>query len=146
MESLHYDFLSISNDKEILNIIGNEEIYYSNKVLKISSSFSLRQERTLILTSSSIFIFQNKKLKRKLNYEEIRGISFSNQSNELVIHGITDYDLHFLHQDQSLIIFIIIKCYENIIKKPLILCEVSEKSLKSYCTTKKDKKKRSKSF
>ena len=141
MESLHYDFLSISNDKEILNIIGNEEIYYSNKVLKISSSFSLRQERTLILTSSSIFIFQNKKLKRKLNYEEIRGISFSNQSNELVIHGITDYDLHFLHQDQSLIIFIIIKCYENILKKPLILCEVSEKSLKSYCTTKKDKKK-----
>ena len=141
MESLHYDLLSIYNDKEILNIIGNEKIYYSNKVLKISSSFSLRQERTLILTSSSIFIFQNKKLKRKLKYEEIRGISFSNQSNELVIHGETSYDLHFLHQDQSLIIFIIIKCYENILKKPLILCEVSEKSLKSYCTTKKDKKK-----
>lgn len=140
MESLHYDILSISNDKDILNIIDNEEVYYSNKVSKISSSFSLKQERTLILTSSSIFVFQNKKLKRKLKYEEIRGISFSNQSKEFVIHGETDYDLHFLHQDQTLIIYIIIKCYENALKKPLTLCEVSEKSLKSYATTKKDKK------
>lgn len=140
MESLHYDLLSISNDKEILNIIGNEEIYYSNKVTKISGSFSLKQERTLILTSNSIFVFQNKKLKRKLKYEEIHGISFSNQSNEFVIHGETDNDMHFLHQDQTLIIFIIIKCYENSLKKTLILCEISEKSLKSYVTTKKDKK------
>ena len=139
MESLHYDNLHFSDDKDILNIINNEIIYYSNKITKISS-FSLKQDRIIIITNKSIYIFQNKKLKKNLKYENIRGITFSNQSNEFIIHGKTDYDFHFLHQDQTLIIYLIIKCYENELKNPLILCEINEKSLKSYVTTKKDKK------
>ena len=41
------------------------------------------------------------------------------------------------------IIYIIAKCYEKLLNKPIILCEVKDKSLKQYVTTKKDKKKNS---
>ena len=140
MESKSYDLLFFSGDKEISHIIGEEAIYYTNKIIKISS-FSIKQERNIILTNEAIYILQNKKFKRKMKYEDVHGISFSKISNEFIIHGEKEYDLHFLHQDKETIIYIIIKCYETVVKKPLILCEIDEKNLKSYVTTKKDKKK-----
>ena len=139
MESKSYDLLFFSGDKEISHIIGEEAIYYTNKIIKISS-FSIKQERNIILTNEAIYILQNKKYKRKMKYGDVHGISFSTISNEFIIHGEKEYDLHFLHQDKETIIYIIIKCYETVVKKPLILCEIDEKNLKSYVTTKKDKK------
>jgi serum/glucocorticoid-regulated kinase 2 len=140
MESSNYDLLFFSNDKEIIKIIGNEHIVYSDKITKISS-FSIRQERNLVLTNESMYIFQNKKFKRQLKYEDICGITFSNISNDFVVHGAKEYDLHFSHSEKFLIIYIIIKCYENKLKKPLTICEIEEKNLKAYITSKKDKKK-----
>ena len=140
MESKSFDFLFFAKDKEILNIIGEETIFYSNKIYKISS-FSIKQERNLILTNESIYLLQNKKFKRKIKYEDIHGISFSKSSNEFIVHGEKEFDLHCYFHDKHTIIYIIIKCYENIVKRPLIICEIDEKNLKSYVTTKKDKKK-----
>ena len=144
MEPLSHDFLFYESDKEISNIIGNETIFYSNKISKISS-YNIKQDRNILITNESIYVFQNKKFKNKMKYEDIRGISFSNLSNEFIIHGEKEYDLHFFHQDKEIIIYIIIKCYEKNLKKPLILCEINEKNLKAYVTTKKDKKKDSNS-
>ena len=135
-----FDILFFAKDKEISNIIGDETILYSNKIYKISS-FSIKQERNLILTNESIYLLQSKKFKRKMKYEDIHGISFAKHTNEFIVHGEKEYDLHFFHQDKHTIIYIIIKCYDKIIKKPLIICEIDEKNLKAYVTTKKDKKK-----
>ena len=140
MESFGQDYLFFKEDKEILNIIGSENIIYSNKIHKISS-FSRKQDRNLILTNESIYIFQNKKFKRKMIYQDVKGITFSNISQDFIIHGEKEYDIYISHPDKITIIYIVIKCYENILKKPLIICEVDEKSLKSYVTSKKDKKK-----
>ena len=140
MDNLSNDYLFYTGDKEIINIIGNETIYYSNKIFKISS-FSMKQERNMVLTNDSIYLLQNKKLKRKMKYEDLLGITFSNVSNEFILHGEKEYDMHFSHQEKETIIYIIVKCYENIMKKPLIICEIDEKSLKAYVTSKKDKKK-----
>ena len=76
-----------------------------------------------------------------MKYEEMLGITFSNISNEFVVHADKGYDFHFISQEKMIIIYIIAKCYEQLLKKPIILCEVKEKSLKQYVTTKKDKKK-----
>jgi hypothetical protein len=138
-----YDFLNFHNDKEILKQIGSETIIYTNKIHKISSSFSIKHERNLMLTNESIYVFHNKKFKRKLKYEDIKGITFSTMSNDFIIHGIKEYDIHFSHPDKIAIIYVIIIYYEKITKKPLILCEDDEKKkkLSAYVTTKKDKKK-----
>ena len=134
------DYLFYTGDKEIMSIIGTETIYYSRKISKISS-FSIKQDRNLLITDESVYLLQNKKLKKKMKYEEIHGITFSNVSNEFIIHGETEYDLHFFIPDKETIIYYIIKFYEKNLKKPLLLCEIDEKSLKSYVTSKKDKKK-----
>lgn len=145
MESHDYevDYLMLHNDKEILTVIGQEIIKYSNKILKVSPSFSIRHERTLIITNGSIYIFQNKKCKRKMKYEDIIGITYSTFSNDFIIHGKTDYDIQLSHPDKIIIIYIMLKYYEQAIKKPLILCEDDEKKkkLSAYLTSKKDKKK-----
>ena len=140
MDVISNDYLFFTGDKEIMSIIGSETIYYSGKISKISS-FSIKQDRNLLITDESVYLLQNKKLKRKMKYEEIHGITFSNVSNEFIIHGETEYDLHISNQDKETIIYYIIKFYEKNLKKPLILCESDEKSLKSYVTSKKDKKK-----
>lgn len=140
MESNYQDSLCWGNDNEIQKIIGNEKIYFSNKVSKFSS-FSMKQDRNLVLTNKCLYNFQNKKLKRQMKYEEMLGITFSNQSNEFVVHANQGYDFHFISPEKITIIYIIAKFYGTIMNKAIILCEVNEKSLKQYVTTKKDKKK-----
>ena len=140
MESNFQDTLCWSNDNEIQKIIGNEKIYFSNKVSKFSS-FSMKQDRNLVLTNKCLYNFQNKKIKRQMKYEEMLGITFSNQSNEFVIHANQGYDFHFVSPDKITIVYLIAKFYEKLMNKAIILCEVREKSLKQYVTTKKDKKK-----
>lgn len=140
MEASFQDFLGWSTDKEVLKVIGNETLYFSGKVHKFNS-FSIKQERNLVLTDKCLYNFHNKKIKRQMKYEEMLGITFSNLSNEFVVHANKVYDFHFLSTDRTIIIYIIAKCYEKILNKPIILCEVKEKSLKQYVTTKKDKKK-----
>ena len=142
MEPNFEDRLGWAIDGDILKIIGDEIIYYSNKILKYNS-FSMKQERSFLLTNKCLYNILNKKVKRAMKYEEMLGITFSNQSNEFIIHANLGYDFHFISADKILIIFIISKCYENLTKKPIILCEVKEKSLKSYVTTKKDKRRNS---
>ena len=142
MEPNFEDRLGWAMDEDILKIIGDEIIYYSNKILKYNS-FSMKQERSFLLTNKCLYNILNKKVKRQMKYEEMLGITFSNQSNEFIIHANLGYDFHFISPDKILIIFIISKCYENLIKKPIILCEVKEKSLKSYVTTKRDKRRNS---
>ena len=140
MEPGFEDSLGWCNDEEISKIIGNEKIYYSNKVQKYNS-YSIKQERSLLLTNKCIYNIVNKKVKRQMKYEEMRGISFSSLSNEFIFHANQGYDIHFLSPDKILIIYIIAKLYEELLKKPIILCEIKEKSLKAYVTSKTDKKK-----
>ena len=140
MKANFQDYLGWMADPEILKVIEDETIYYSNKVQKYNS-FNIKQDRNLLLTNNSIYNFQNKKMKRHMKYEELLGITFSNQSNEFVVHANKGYDFHFGSQEKMIIIYIIAKRYEDILKKPIILCEVKDKSLKHYVTTKKDKKK-----
>ena len=140
MEPGFEDRLGWCKDEEISKIIGNEKIYYSNKVQKYNS-YSLKQERSLLLTNKCIYNIVSKKVKRQMKYEEMRGISFSNLSNEFIFHANQGYDIHYISSDKILIIYIIAKLYEELLKKPIILCEIKDKSLKAYVTSKADKKK-----
>ena len=141
MEKSDYDFLNLSNDKEILKLIKDEVLYYSNKLQKINH-FNISQERILVLTNEGLYILQKKKLNRKIKYNEIVGITFTNLSQEFIVHNFDiDYDYYFQSSEKNLIICIIAKFYQNQTDLKLKICEVEEKSLKNYVTGKKEKKK-----
>ena len=141
MEGLVYDNLNWAKDKEILSIINKEILYYSNKVTKINH-YGISQERYLVLTDEALYNFHKKKLKRKIKYDQIRGVTFSRQSLELVIHGNDDeYDYQYQSNERNLLLCFIARFYEEQIHQPLKISEVNDKSLKNYVTGKKEKKK-----
>jgi len=49
------DKLNFINDNEIKAMLGHEQIYYSDKIIKIRQGlFSSNQERTIIITDEAI--------------------------------------------------------------------------------------------
>ena len=134
------DFLNFSKEPEVITAINSEKILYSNKIQKMPS-FLLKTERNIVITESAIYTFQNKKLKKTLKYDDIKALTFSSLSNELIIHRKEQYDFYYLCTDKIKLICAIIKAYEKNMKTPIVLCEIKEKSLKSYATSKKEKKK-----
>ena len=144
MEVYVYDNLNWAKDKDILTKINNKEIlYYSNKIIKINH-FNISQERILVLTDEALYNFQKKNLKRRIKYNQIRGITYSKLCKEFVVHGSDDeYDYLFQSSDRNLLISLIAKFYQEQTNGQILkICEVNEKTLKNYVTGKKDKKKR----
>ncbi len=143
MEIYVYDYLNLAKDKEILSSINSKEIlYYSGKIMK-TNHFNMSQERSLVLTDEALYNFQKKKLKRRIRYNQIRGITYTELSNDFVVHGNDDeYDYLFQSSDRNLLISLIAKFYpEQNNGQSLKICLVKEKTLKNYVTGKKEKKK-----
>ena len=136
-----HDLLNIKEDNMILGVLKNEKVYYSNVITKINH-YGLSQERSIILTDVALYNMKKKELKRRIPYKEILGITFSNMTNEFVIHGNnSQYDYHYNSQDKNLIISLIIFFYDEENSSQIKLCEVPEKSLKNFVTRKKEKQK-----
>ena len=55
------DYLNFKNEKSLSSIIGDEELLFSDKVIKINR-YSLSQERNIIITNKAIY-----NLKKKCN-------------------------------------------------------------------------------
>ena len=133
------DMLNWSNDKEILNIIEGEKLYYCDAITKINH-YGMSQERSIILTNKKLYNMKKRTLRRKIPYGVIRGITYSNLTYEFVVHGNDDeYDYEYLSPDRNSIICLIAIFYQNATGRPLNICEVQEKTLKNYVTGKKVK-------
>ena len=136
-----HDLLNIKEDNEILSLLKNEKVYYSDVITKINK-YALSQERSIILTNVALYNMKKKELKRRIPYKEILGISYSSSSNEFVIHGNKfQYDYHYNSKDKNLIISLIIFFYDEENNTQMKLCEIPEKSLKNFVTLKKEKQK-----
>ena len=136
-----HDLLNINGDNEILKFLKSEKVYYSDVITKINH-YGLSQERSIILTDTALYNMKKKEMKRRIPYKEILGISFSNISNEFVVHGNnSQYDYHYNSQDKRLIISLIVFFYDDKINSQIKLCEIPEKSLKNFVTRKKEKQK-----
>ena len=135
------DTLNWANDKEILAIIKDEKLYFSDMITKINH-YGMSQERSIILTDKALYNMKKKALRRKLSYKDIRGITYSKLTFEFVIHGNDDeYDYQYIHQERNLIICFIAIFFQQVAFKPIQICEVQEKTLKNFVTQKKEKKK-----
>ena len=136
-----FDSLNWANDKEIQDIIKDEKLYFSGMITKINH-YGMSQERSIILTDKALYNMKKKSLRRKISYNDIRGITYSKLTYEFVVHGNDDeYDYQYIHQERNLIICFIAIFYQQVAFKPIQLCEVEEKTLKNFVTQKKEKKK-----
>ena len=135
------DLLEWANDKEILSQINNEKLYFSDKITKVNH-YGMSQERAIVLTDKALYNFKKKTLRRKISYNDVRGITYSKFTFEFVIHGNDDeYDYDYISPEKDFIISLIAIFYQNNTFKPIKICEVKEKTLKNYVTGKKEKKK-----
>ena len=136
-----FDNLNLSKDKEVLKIINNEKIYYSEIIVKINN-IGKNQERLFILTNMHVYYFKKNKMKRKIPLISILGISYSSISDEFIIHGKNEqYDTQYISEYKILIICLILVLYQELEDIIMPICEINEKSLKEYVTTEKEKKK-----
>ena len=134
------DSLKFTQDDDIKKLIQDEKIYYSDLITKINH-YGMNQERSIMLTNKALYNMKKKTLKRKILYNEILGITYSKLTFEFIVHGNNqEYDYAYISEDRNIIICIIANLYESITGKPLKICEVEEKSLSNYITSKKDKK------
>ena len=53
------DYLHLKNEKVLSSIIGDEELLFSDKVIKINR-YSLSQERNIIITNKAIYNLKKK--------------------------------------------------------------------------------------
>ena len=136
-----YDLLSWAEDNEIRKLIGDEKIYYSDFVSRISL-FGLNRDRIILLTDKNLYYLNSKSLQLKIEYPKIIGITFSKSSNEFIIHLSEEVkDFYFTSKNRNLVIIQISKLYQSNTNKFLKICEVAQKNIKQYITSKKDKKK-----
>ena len=135
-----FDLLNYSEDKDIKKLIGDEKIYYTDYVTKINH-YGMSQERVLLLTDQALYNLKKKSIKRKIPFNVLRGITYTTASDEFVIHCNDDeYDYSFVTAEKKVIITMIAKLYLQNTKKMLKICEVKDKNLKNFITSKKDKK------
>ena len=137
-----YDFLSLAKDYSIkTNITRDEEILFSDKIRKVNKD-GWTQNRTILLTDKAIYNLKKNKLKRRIDYKIIKGITLSKISDEFVIHcEDIDYDYYYISPRKKIIVEIIAKGYEPIKEEELKLFEINIKSLKTFVTTKSEKEK-----
>lgn len=142
MESVKvFDTLNWAKDKEILSVIQNETLYYSDFIIKLNNFF-MNQERVILITDKHLYNMKQKTLRRKSPYQEIIGITNSKVSNDFVVHINNDEnDYGYSSPEKNIIICILASLYEKNQKKPLKICSVDDKNLKNYITSKKEKKK-----
>ena len=136
-----YDLLGWADDKDIKSIIGDEKIYYSDFISKITT-FRLNQERIILLTDKNLYYMKNKFLNLKIPYQQIIGVTISKTSNEFIFHlNHEEPDYYFTSKNRNLAITQMAKLYQSNTGKQLKLCQVEQKDIKQYITSKKDKKK-----
>ena len=137
------DNLNYEEEEEIKKAIGDEIIFFSDKILKIRQGlFKSHQERSLVITDQAIYNIKGKKVKRRLEIEKIKGITISKLSDQFIIHGNTkEYDYLYVSPKRYKIIQILQTIYNKLTNKDLFFIIKNEKELKKYTVTKDERKK-----
>ena len=85
------DTLNFKNDPEIKAILSHEDIYYSGKILKVRQGiFSSNQERVILITDKAVYNLKEKEKKRRIDMENLAGITVSKISDQFIVHCKND--------------------------------------------------------
>jgi serum/glucocorticoid-regulated kinase 2 len=137
------DNLNLKNDSEIKAILNREEIYYSDKIIKVRQGiFSSNQERVIIITDQAVYNFKGKEKKRRIDIGSLSGVTISKISEQFIIHGKDDeYDYLYSSPNRVKIIEILEIVYESITQNELLFSILNEKDLSKFVVNKAERKK-----
>ena len=125
--------------KEIISY--GEIIQYADKI-QTSNALGMKQEKTIIITDKAIYNLKKLIIERRIDFRDIRGITISKLSDELVIHlkNIED-DFLFISKNMKTMIIFIAKNYQLINREELKLFIFNIKSVFAFATLKEEKQK-----
>ena len=137
------DTLNYKNDPEIKAILSHEDIYYSGKILKVRQGFfGANQERVILITNKALYNLKIKEKKRRIEIENIVGVTVSKLSEQFIIHGKNkEYDYLYISPNRYKIIDILETVYEASTQNELLFYIANEKDLAKYVINKSDRKK-----
>ena len=139
------DTLNLGNEPKIRNIINDEEIYYSDKIIKIRVGlFSANQERIILITNKYVYNIKGTEEKRRIDINNITGITISRISPQFILHckGKDDYDYLYSSQNRMKIIEMLEIIFEKVTRKELLFSIQNEKDLSKYIVGKRERKKK----
>jgi len=141
------DYLGFKNDSAIKSIIGDEKLLFSDKIIKVNR-YGLSQERNILITDKAIYNLKRKISKRRIPLKIIFGITINKLTDEFVIHGTdAEYDYYYISHKRSQILQTIYSAYcELFPNEKFKFAALTEKSLKNYVTSKKEKKNKSNNY
>ena len=137
------DQLDFKNNPKIKEIIENEEILLSHKIKKkfLDKLIYKTREINLLITNKSVYNLKKTKIKRKMNLEDLIGVTISNLSNEFIVHGIkNDYDNLYISQERKTIIRTLQSAYKALTKRDLFFCKKDEQDLDKFVVRKNERK------
>lgn len=89
------DFLNLGTNASVRKMLGKEEVKFSGKVIKINNK-GKKQNRVLLISDSAMYNLDEKyKCKRRIELNQLAGLTESKSSDEFVVHVPSTYDYHF---------------------------------------------------
>ena len=118
-----------------------EIIFLSCPIFKFND-YKKKQERRLLVTNLAVYNVKGTDIKRRIEVEKIKGISFSKIGTEFILHIPTEYDYRYASSDlRDRIIYYILKAHWKVTGEKLPIYYREDISLVIYAMTKEDKKK-----
>lgn len=120
--------------------INLEIIYLSCPIFKFND-YKKKQERSLLVTNLAVYNVKGTDVKRRIEVQKIKGISFSKIGTEFILHIPSEYDYRYASSDlRDRIIYSILKAYWKVTGEKLPIYYREEISLVMYAMTKEDKR------
>ena len=137
------DKLNFQDNPAIKNKIGDEQIYFSDKIQKKTvEMFSKTQERNMVLTDLALYNFKGTEIKRRIKIEDLKAITISTISNQFILHcNQNEYDYLYIYPDRKKITKMLQNVYETKTGKDLLFCKKAEKDLSKFVVSKKERTK-----
>ena len=137
------DNMNFKNDQEIKAMLGHEDIYFSDKIIKVRQGiFSSNQERVILITDQALYNLKGKEKKRRIEIGSLSGVTISKLSDQFVIHGKNEeYDYLYSSPNRLKIIEILEIVYESVTQTELLFSIQNEKDLTKYVVGKNERKK-----
>lgn len=108
------------------------------------NKYSMKQERTLVVTNNTIYNFHKKKLRRSVIIKELQGLTkaLNEKSSEFVIHVKDDYDYRMesaTPETRNNLFQCLKLLYLSKVKQNLPIYGIAKsKVLSDFCTSQKD--------
>ena len=94
-----------------------------------------------MITNKAVYFSKKIELKKRINIEYLYGITYSNRTNQFVIHFDENFfDFLLLSEKRDKIIRLLNDLYEEIKKKELLFSIKPDSDLSKYVVFKKEKK------